>query len=249
MHQTNDLNVQIWLILAAARGALLAASLGCIFPFGSARAQSNGLTLLDFDIPAQSLARALDAYSAATGIVAVYNGNLALGRQAVRLRGRYSSETALRILLSDSGLLAQFTTQDAFVLTIAPVSTVPRTPARIGRAALARQDAAEKRYSGLVQASIARSLCAGLETRPGDYRLAISFRIGASGEMTKLRLLGSTGDQQRDAAITETLGRLQPIGEPPPTSMAQPFTMIVLPRSSGGVIDCPRLPERNRQNG
>jgi hypothetical protein len=248
MLQSNDLNPQIWLILPAVRGALLATTLGLLLPFGSARAQSNGIAVLDFDIPAQSLARSLEAYSTVTGIVAVYNGNLALGRQAVRVRGHYSPETALRFLLRGSGLLAQYTARDAFVLTLAPTSIALRTPATIAQAALARQGAAERRYSGLVQAHIARSLCAEQETRPGDYRLAISFWIGSSGEVTKLRLLSSTGDQPRDAAITEVLGRLQSIGEPPPPSMAQPFTMIVLPRSSGGAVDCPPAPVGNGRN-
>jgi hypothetical protein len=60
--------------------------------------------------------------------------------------------------------------------------------------------------------------------------------------------LSSTGDRQRDTAILGTLQHLKLVGGQPPASMAQPFTVIVLPRSSGGVIDCPAS-EGGRGNG
>jgi hypothetical protein len=218
----------------------LAAGLGILFLTRAAIAQSDGTASVDFDIPAQPLAAALDAYSAATGVVAVYRSELAAGRHSRRVTGRYAPETALRILLSESGLLVQYTTQDAFVLLPTPTeSSIVNTPSTIGLTALATQNAVEQQYSGLVQSSINRSLCAKPETRPGDYRLAMSFRIGPSGEITNLKLLNSTGDRERDAAIVDALQQLPSAGAPPPPSMAQPFTMIVLPRSSGGVVDCP----------
>ncbi len=228
---------------------LLATALGLLLWSGAATAQSDGTASIGFDIPAQSLAPALDAYSAATGIVAVYNGNLAIGRRSGRIRGWYAPQIALRLLLSDSGLVAQYTARDAFVLVPAPAeAAIVETPSVIGLMALARQDAAERRYSGQVQSSIIQSLCAAPETRPGDYRLAMSFRIGPSGEIANLKLLGSTGDQQRDAAIIGMLRRLPSVGGRPPPSMAQPFTMIMLPRSSGGVVDCPAS-AGSRQDG
>jgi TonB family protein len=230
-------------------GFFLAALLGILLLTRAAGAQSDGTADIDFDIPAQPLAGALDAYSLATGIVAVYHGELAIGRQSSRVRGRYAAETALRILLGDSGLTVQYTSQNAFVLVPASgESPVVRIPSTIGFGALATQNAVEQRYSGLVQSGIKRSLCAKPQTRPGDYRLAMTFRIGPSGEITSLKLLNSTGDRERDAAIVEALQELRSVGAPPPPSMAQPFTMIVLPRSSGGVVDC-ALPEGGRRNG
>ena len=235
-------------------GLLLAACLGSFISADpSARAGDRGNEVqppgsIVFDIPAQPLASALDAYSEVTGVVAVYNGNLAVGRQSGRVRGQYTPQTALRLLLSDSGLAAQYTARAAFVLVPASAEgAVVKSPSAIALTALARQDAAEQRYSGLVQSGINHSLCTGRETRPGDYRLAMSFRIGPLGKIRNLRLLSSTGDQQRDAAIMDML-RDASVGEPPPPSMVQPFTMIMLPRSSGGVVDCPAV-EGSRQNG
>jgi hypothetical protein len=238
-----------WLMSSIARNFFLAAWMGILLLAEVAGAQSDDAASIDFDIPVQSLASALETFSVTTGTVAVYDGELVAGRQSGRVRGRYTPEAALSLLLGDSGLVAQYTTKQAFVLVLATApTTIVRTPFMIGQTALVKQDAGELRYSGMLQSSITGSLCARPETQPGDYRLAISFRVGPSGEITNLKLLSSTGDRQRDTAILGTLQHLKLVGGQPPASMAQPFTVIVLPRSSGGVIDCPAS-EGGRGNG
>lgn len=200
-----------------------------------------------FDIPSQPLASALDAYSATTGIMAAYNGNLAAGRLSNAVRGRLTPQAALPLLLKGTGLVAEYTSAEAFVVMSGPDDTsLIKMPSAIASAAIARQDAIERRYSAMMQESVTDALCAQPVTRPGSYRAAISFWIGATGEMLRVKLLSSTGDQQRDAAILDVAGRAS-VGEPPPARMAQPFTMVVLPRSSGGSIDCPV--EGRRQHG
>jgi hypothetical protein len=203
---------------------------------------------IEFDVPSQPLASALDAYIAVTGFVVVYNGNLAIGQLSHAVTGRLTPQVALSLLLKGSGLVAEYTASNAFVLLPAPDEpAVVNTPLTIGLAALSQQGTAERRYSGLVQGRINDALCAQQGTKPGDYRAAINFRIGVSGEVTQLKLLSSTGDQRRDAAIVDIAGRVA-IGEPPPARMAQPFTMVVLPRSSGGTIDCPPI-KGDQQHG
>ena len=76
MYLTNDSKPQICFTSPKARNFFLAAWLGVLLSTELAFAQSDGAASIDFDIPVQSLALALDAYSVATGIVAVYNGNL-----------------------------------------------------------------------------------------------------------------------------------------------------------------------------
>jgi hypothetical protein len=192
-----------------------------------------------FDIPAQPIASALNAYGAATGRMAAYNGNLARGRVSGAVKGRLTAAVALRLLLKDSGLLAQDITSDAFVVVArlddAPVVT---TPFNIGQNALSQQNAEERRYSGIIQGSINGALCGLREATAGNYRLAVSFRIGFAGEVLQPKLLSPTGDSQRDRAIIELLRGLS-VGEIPPPRMAQPFTMVILPSSSGGILDCP----------
>jgi len=217
-------------------------------PSHASPSQVSGRAEIWFDIPGQPLVSALDAFSAATGIAGVYNGNLANGRTSNAVRGWLPPPAALPLLLKDTGLEAEFTAPDSFVVLPANNATaVLTTPSVIARAALSQQKAAERSYSGLVQESVTRALCAQPETRPGAYRAAISFWIGSSGQVARFRLLASTGDQIRDAAIVNFLEHLA-IGERPPANMAQPFTMVVLPQSSGGTINCVQT-DRGRRNG
>jgi len=224
----------------AACGVLLA-----LVPLQERPAAAQQEPTAAFDIPAQPLASALDAYSAATGLVAVYNGRLAAGRTSNAVRGTFAPELALHLLLKDSGLVAQHTTTSAFVVIPAPDDpALRRTPAAIALAALTPQDAAERRYSAMLQQGVTDALCAQPVTAPGDYRAAISLWVGADGAVTRVRLLSSTGDVQRDAAIVAGAARAA-VGGPPPVRMVQPFTMVLLPRSSGGVVACPQIGSRS----
>lgn len=192
-----------------------------------------------FDIPSQPLASALDAYSKATGVVIAYNGNLAVGRVSNPVKGQLDPQQAILLLLQGSGLIADYTASDAVVVVPAPNETsVTRSPSVIAQAALSQQSAIERRYSALLQERLNNALCAQRATRPGTYRAAISLWLGPSGSVTRVKLLATTGDPQRDTAIAEAARRVS-AGEAPPAQMTQPFTMVILPRASGGTVDCP----------
>ncbi|MBE0940043.1 TonB-dependent outer membrane receptor, partial [Escherichia coli] len=47
-------------------------------------------------------------------------------------------------------------------------------------------------------------LCRSPRTRPGTYRAVLQLWIGRFGEVRHSRLLGSTGDPQRDSALVES---------------------------------------------
>ncbi|WP_441242476.1 TonB C-terminal domain-containing protein [Tardiphaga sp. 768_D3_N2_1] len=205
-------------------------------------------TELWFDIPSQPLVSALEKYSAATGIVGLYHGNLAIGRMSKAVAGRFTPAAALLLLLQDSNLIVEYAAPNAFVIVPARDEVpVIRTASSIAHAALSQQDSLQQRYSGLLQAKVNDSLCAQVDARPGDYRIALSFRIGPEGNIQQLRLLGSSGTERRDRAI---MGALQGmvVGEAPPAPMAQPFTMIILPRSAGGAVEC-RSVESGQRHG
>lgn len=200
-----------------------------------------------FDIPAQPLVSALDAYAVTTGTVAIYNGNLAWGRTSHAVQGALQPRRALPILLKGTGLTGEFTTEKAFVIVPLQQRTVVTTPHAIASGALPQEDTAQWRYAALVQRGVADALCKRTVTAPGSYRAAIRVWIGPTGSLTRVQLLDSTGDQARDTAITEIAGRVS-LGEPPPQQMAGPVTMVLLPRSSGGEINCP-VPSYGSRNG
>ncbi len=205
----------------------------------AALAQQSKEEAFDFNILAQPLASALDAYSSVTGETAVYDASLATGRRSSEVRGRFTASAALDLLLIGSGLVVQYSSAEAFVLVPeAPGDESTGTPSTIASAAMAQLDAAERGYSALIQASIGRALCATPETLPGGYRLAIRFDIDAAGQFAGVQLLGSTGNHQRDEAVYLALKGVS-VGVPPPSYMQQPFTVVLLPRSSGGIVHCP----------
>lgn len=211
-----------------------------IFGIGltATRSAADEQTQLLFDIPRQPLASALESYSATTGVVGFYRAQLAHRRMSKPIVGRYSPEIALRLLLDDSGLTAKYASAQAFVLVPSVRSEIQARPvAAVALAAIASQDAAQQAYSALLQERINAALCARSSTRPGDYRVALNFRVGPAGQVENFNLLGTSGDAHRDDAISGVLGALV-IGRAAPSHMPQPFTMIVLPSSSGGVVVC-----------
>jgi TonB family protein len=187
-----------------------------------------------FDIQAQPLASALEAYSVTAGREVVYNGKLAIGRQSAGVRGVFTPETALQVLLDGTGLSPRYMAADAFMLVPAvgdapAADTVPPLVA--------------SHYYGRIQASLKHAFCADSRTRPGDYRVAASFWIGPSGRVARAELLGSTGDSTLDSAIGRAI-RSMAIGAPPPPGFAQPVTLMVAPRSAGMTPDCQAEPVR-----
>lgn len=60
----------------------------------------------------------------------------------------------------------------------------------------------------------------------------------ADGRVARSRLLESTGDAAVDAAVREAMNGLA-LDAPVPAQVAQPFTLLVLPRAAGYAWACP----------
>jgi TonB family protein len=180
-----------------------------------------------FDIPAQSLAGALDRYSAASGLMVMYDSGLAKDRRSTAVQGLLAPDVAISVLLEGTGLVA-FNAGKTFGLEEAGLDQAG--PPRSG-------DAADLAYLALVQRAVERSFCDRAQTRPGAYRAALQFRIGPSGDVSDARLLSSTGDQARDRVILEVLRGLR-VSRVPPSRLAQPISMIISPRPLSVSRDC-----------
>lgn len=191
---------------------------------------------VDFDIAAQPLAAALQRYAMQSGRPALFDSAAVSGRTSAAVRGHHAPETALRLLLEGTGLAAERTRDgpaDAFVLR--PVDA---------RALAARQPAegVDTDYGAWVQARVWEALCADARTAPGGYRTLLRFEVDAAGALQKPRLLTSTGNARRDAAVREALQRVR-VGRAPPPAMAQPLTLVLLPRDPADP-DAPRCGNR-----
>ncbi|MCR6477777.1 STN domain-containing protein [Variovorax sp. ZS18.2.2] len=188
-----------------------------------------------FDIPRQPLQSALARFHGLTGQSLLYDELIAEGRMAGPLQGEYTPEAALHRLLEGSGIVARYTSQAAFMLVreaapegagSVPPAQDPEAPARA-----ARQD-----YYGRLQARLVAVLCGDPKTIPGSYRLALNIWVGADNTVSRM-LLHPTGDVARDARIRALLTGLALPAEPP-VGLAQPVTLLVLPRQPKQTGDC-----------
>ncbi len=184
-------------------------------------------------IPAQDLAPALDQFSRATGMAVLVDSQLSRGRRSLAVDGEFTAAQALRQLLGGSGLMARYARDDAFTLQVAQVEDVaqPMEKPVPGSAAVNRS------YATAVQAAIERNLCRSPLTRPGSFRAVLQLWIGRDGVVQHSRLLTSTGDVRRDAALVDSFHTLK-IDRPTPGALRQPVTLLLLPESSGKRMEC-----------
>lgn len=192
------------------------------------KAAASSSAGMAFDIEAQPLDAALEAYGAATGQSIIYDGKLTEGRVSRSVKGVYTRRAALDLLLQGTGLMVRYTDEDSLILVRAPDSGNNMTG----------QAETLQRYRGLVQAQVEEVFCSDARLASGQRRIAFRFWIDRSGKIERAELLDSTGDQPFDDLVVGSLLRTS-IDEVPPMGLAQPFTMLIMPRSSGHPWNCP----------
>lgn len=213
----------------AAPAALIVLCLAVIvFDIGGSRAIDNDPNALHrpivFHIPPQPLSNALERYARISNREVLYNDALAEGRQSSLVNGVYTPETALEILLSGTGLWADFKDEGFFAIRPAPTQS-----ADPGRAA--PQSVERQRYYGVIQAALRTAFC-GTHLSLEGSRIAARLWIGQSGRVLQVRTLNSTGNNDLDRRVEGALRRLTLPAAPPP-SFAQPITIVVMPDATG----------------
>jgi hypothetical protein len=198
-------------------------ALALVFALSMATGSGQAEESVSFDIPSQPLAKALYAFSAATGIEVLVDARQVAGHRAPDLKGSLPPHEALSILLAGSNLAARELGQETVML--AAMSPAP---------AAALED---QRYFADVQRAVEHALCADERTLPGRYRLALKLWIGPSGEVTRAKRLDTTGDRARDEAVDAAISRIS-VGKSPPPLLAQPIALIVWPSYTGAITGC-----------
>jgi TonB family protein len=189
----------------------------------------------DFNIPAQPLAAALNRYADISGQSTVFSSEMAAGRTSSAVQGRYASENALRLLLDGTGLIVEKHPSSLGDIFLLKENSQPDAP-RAGVATLFSQGG----YPGLIQARVWQALCADTRTAPGRYRILFRFEVDAAGRLADARLLSSTGNNSRDAALLDALRRVQVDVPPPAAVLQQPLTMLLLPDDPHAAPQCDR---------
>jgi hypothetical protein len=198
---------------------------------------------LSFHIPAQPLAAALQAYSEASGVQVLYESRLARGLRSTPVEGDLNAEAALQTLLAGTGLTVHYTRSDA--ITIAPKAAgadAPPPRLSLGTADLSldtlrvsptdaipdQSDLAE--YTAVVQNDIQNVLRRSSKTRSGNYRVGVRLWVTGSRMVERVELFSSSGDRQRDAAVSDVLHGLA-ISAAAPANVAQPVRVVITVRS------------------
>ncbi|MBE1162422.1 STN domain-containing protein [Dyella acidiphila] len=182
-----------------------------------------------FDIAPQPLLTALRAYGEATGQAVLVDNTLATGRQSPGVRGELDKVEALQRLLAGTGLVASYSSDQAFTLKLAEPGEAGFAPVRerpeadVGGGT----EVVTERYAGAIQQPIEAALCRSSNTRPGTYRLAVQLWIAPSGKVLRTRLLTRMQDTQRESEIRTALDQLTLA--PPSPQMPQPVTLLLLP--------------------
>lgn len=203
----------------------------------SASEERESVGRLDFGIPAQSLASALDAYSQMTGREIFYDGALVLGSRSAAVEGAYLPDAALRIMLLGTDFASRATGAHSFTIIRSPQAVSPAVAGLTGPIVAPGGSGGYQQYFAAVQAGLRQAFCPDPQTRPGDYQLVIRFWTSPSGEVLRSELLGSTGSRERDRAFSAALRTLR-IGVPPPAAMPQPVTMAIFPASFRDPEEC-----------
>ncbi len=212
------------------------------------------LAATHFDLPSQPLAEALQAYGRIADLFVMADAALLRTRISSPVSGDYTAHEALQRLLAGTGLDVRFTSAHSAVILPPSAATGPAasTPAVQGETTEASGAIATSMIDGVgsasayalvIQARLTEALCRSPRTRPGGYRLAVQLFIDDAGAVAAMKLLGSTGDAARDAAIVRAVGALVFDSGPPPT-LAQPVTILLRPQGKGIANGCASFDSR-----
>jgi secretin/TonB-like protein/TonB-like protein len=219
------LPLRVPMIARARRGGLfglLLFGLGADIHMSTAVAQE---TRLVFNIPAQALETALEAYGGISGRDVLYHSNLAAGRRSNAVLGRFSPDAALTILLEGTGLSVRYETSGSYILQPTQAAADPPLPPNVGQ------------YYARIQTALRTALCDDNGVRPGAYRVAVRLWIDPEGSVLRYERLSSAGGPDLNDGIDRKLRNLR-VGAPPPTGLAQPTTIVILPQADGVTVGC-----------
>lgn len=190
----------------------------------AALAGNDGTGAHIYDIPAQPLRQALKTFAENTSLQIFYETSLTAGRWSSPVTGLHDAETALRLLLAGTGLSAG--SFESGTVTI--LETAPHADVRL-RQAKARA-AGYTRYFALMQAGVQTALCAAPLVRHDAPERRVQLWIAPSGSLAQARLLTPSASRDDDEAFMAALRNLV-VAEPPPASMPEPVTMLIMPRA------------------
>jgi hypothetical protein len=197
---------------------------------------------ISFQIPAQPLASALQAYGQKAGVQILYESNAAAGRTSVAVEGRFTREEALTRLLAGTQLAIQYTGPYALILALPsadgdlpPPSPFATPDLLLGELHVRAKNDGEDTdqfhdYADSIRSDVQKALQSNARTRGGNYRATLDLWIDPSRTVRRTALHRSTGDPDRDVAVAEALRGLA-ISRPTPANLPQPVRVVIMVKS------------------
>lgn len=196
-----------------------------------------------FNIPAQPLRSALEAYGSVTGYQIIYDSRLAEGRRSTAVVGLFAPDTALRMMLVGTDLAMRFSGPgDVTILSLAQLraetarnaAADPDRPngelmldtlhVDVAPGAAARADFTA--YGRTARTEIGRALRENDFTAHRIYQVQIDFWVDDKGKVRRPVLLRPAGQRVLDRAILDVI-RAIVMREPPPAGMPQPIRVTI----------------------
>ena len=99
-----------------------------------------------------------------------------------------------------------------------------------GRDLLGQGGSAYVWYAGLVKTQILEQLNTEKQARHGEYSLMVRVWVRNDGSIDRVRVVGSSGNRERDEAIEQALSRMGRLSQAPPADMPEPISLRIVSR-------------------
>jgi periplasmic protein TonB len=84
-----------------------------------------------------------------------------------------------------------------------------------------------QRYGGLIERHLSDLLRADSRLRAHAFTITVTVRVSGPGQLTRVRLVGSSGDPEVDRALRDLLQTAPALSQPPPPGMPQPVRLRI----------------------
>lgn len=200
-----------------------------------------------FNIPAEPLSDALEAYGAVTGYQIIYDSTLAQGRRSTAVVGLFAPETALRMLLQGTDLTLRHSGPADITLLASSAVRLDGRTVMPGAAAAAggggdemvldtlyidvpagtKANPGYSNYGRVVQRKVRQALLSDDTTAHRAYQVQMDIWIDEKGRAKRPKIVQSTAAVQLNRSILAVVDSAV-FDDPPPRGMPQPIRITII---------------------
>ncbi len=173
-----------------------------------------------FDLPVQPLPLSLETFSEQTGISILVTSDRIQDKTASAVRGHFSPDQALTLMLNGTGLTSRRLSDSALTL-------VPEQQDISETIAPKAQPVVPPAYARSLQQSVLTSLCHHQPEQLGRFRLVVQLWADPKGRVTRVHFPDGDAEAQWGKTVRASFKDLTL--PPLPPGMPQPITLLLRP--------------------